>query len=66
LSTLQAGCISMLLWVKLQLRGASALDDAGDMAVWASAPGAGLGELLDGVVGCLERVLNRGWVGWGI
>jgi hypothetical protein len=36
------------------------------MAVWASAPGAGLGELLDGVVGCLERVLNRGWVGWGI
>jgi hypothetical protein len=65
LSTLQAGCISMLLWVKLQLRGAP-LDDQTDMAVWASAPGDGLGELLDSVVGSLERVLNRGWTGWGI
>jgi hypothetical protein len=65
LSTLQAGCISMLLWVKLQLRG-TPLEDQTDMAVWASAPGDGLGELLDGVVGSLERVLNRGWTGWGI
>jgi hypothetical protein len=65
LSSLQAGCISMLLWVKLQLRGAP-LEDGNDMAVWASAPGDGLGELLDGVVGSLERVLNRGWGNWGI
>jgi hypothetical protein len=65
LSTLQAGCISMLLWVKLQLRRAP-LEDQTDMAVWASAPGDGLGELLDSVVGSLERVLNRGWTGWGI
>jgi hypothetical protein len=65
LSTLQAGCISMLLWVKLQLRGAP-LEDDNDMTVWASAPGEGLGELLDSVVGSLERVLNRGWGGWGI
>jgi hypothetical protein len=65
LSTLQAGCISMLLWVKLQLRRA-ALENQTDMAVWASAPGDGLGELLDSVVGSLERVLNRGWTGWSI
>ena len=65
MSRLQAGCISLLLWVKLQLRGAPHEEQSG-MAVWSSRPGEGLGELLDSVVGSLERVLNRGWSGWGL
>lgn len=65
ISALQAGCISLLLWVKVQLRGASN-DEHGDLAMWAMRPGDGLGELLDSVVGSLERILNRGWSGWGI
>ncbi|KAF2024308.1 hypothetical protein EK21DRAFT_104758 [Setomelanomma holmii] len=65
LGELQAGCISMLLWVKRQLRGASFDDDVG-LAAWAIRPGEGLGELLDSVVGSLERILNRPWSGWGI
>jgi hypothetical protein len=65
ISCFQAGCISLLLWVKLQLRG-TPIEDQSSMGVWASRPGEGLGELLDSVVGSLERVLNRGWTGWGI
>jgi hypothetical protein len=65
LGKLQAGCISVLLWVKLQLRGASLEDQIG-LAAWAITPSRGLGELLDSVVGSLERILNRGWTGWGI
>ncbi|KAH8712092.1 hypothetical protein GQ44DRAFT_776288 [Phaeosphaeriaceae sp. PMI808] len=65
LNSLQVGCISMLHWVKLLLRGVP-LDNQTDMAVWASSPGEGLGELLDSVVGSLERILNRGWSGWGV
>lgn len=65
ISCFQAGCISLLLWVKLQLRGAPIENQSG-VSVWASRPGEGLGELMDSVVGSLERVLNRGWTGWGI
>jgi hypothetical protein len=64
-SNLQTGCTSMLLWVKLQLRGVS-LEDEGDIAIWANKSGEGLGELLNSIVGSLERILNRGWTGWGI
>jgi len=28
--------------------------------------GEGLGELLDSVVGASEKILGRGWEGWGI
>jgi hypothetical protein len=65
LSGLQAGCVSMLLWVKLQLRGASS-EDQGGVDGWTSGPGEGHGELLDGVIGSLERLLNHGWTEWGI
>ncbi|KAF1941108.1 hypothetical protein EJ02DRAFT_512628 [Clathrospora elynae] len=66
LSGHQTGCISLLLWVKLRLRGVPLenLDSAAD--AWACKPGEGLGELLDGVTGSLERILNRGWGGWGV
>jgi hypothetical protein len=28
--------------------------------------GDGLGEVLDGVVTTIEKIVNRGWGGWGI
>lgn len=65
INTIQNGCISLLMWVKVQLRGASN-DEHGDLAMWAARPGDGLGELLDCIVGSLERILNKGWSGWGI
>jgi hypothetical protein len=65
LGTLQAGCTSMLLWVKVQLRDVT-FDEEAEMAIWTSGPRDGLGELMDSVVGSLERVLLRGWTGWGI
>lgn len=64
-SRLQAGCTSLLLWVKMQIRD-DALRNQGGLAVWAGRTGESLGELLDSVVGSLERVLNHGWAGWGI
>ena len=41
-------------------------DTSGAANAWAARPGEGLGELLDGVTGSLERILGRGWGGWGI
>jgi hypothetical protein len=65
LNALQTGCISMLLWVKLQLRGVCH-GNQNDMTMWTSGSGDGLGELLNGVVGSLEKILNGGWTRWGI
>jgi hypothetical protein len=65
LNALQTGCISMLLWVKLQLRGACH-ENQNDLAIWTSGSGDGLGELLNSVVGSLEKILNGGWTHWGI
>jgi hypothetical protein len=49
----QSGARAMLLWVKTRLRGAHAGD-------------ADAGELVGSVVGALERLVRRGWSGWGI
>jgi hypothetical protein len=65
LGSLQAGCVSMLLWAKLQLRGA-AIDDQVGADGWTGRPMEGHGELADSAIGCLERLLNRGWSDWGI
>jgi hypothetical protein len=59
---LQTGCVSILLWVKMQLRDVPPDRDHD----WPSGPGDGLGELMDSVIGSLERVLKGGWEGWGI
>jgi len=59
----QTGCISLLLWVKLRLRGVSLEDQSGAAA---DASGEGLGELLEGVVGSIETILKKGWGDWGI
>lgn len=56
----QTGCTSLLLWVKMRLGGAESQNsqiDSGDK---------GHGGLLNSVLGALERILNRGWEGWGI
>lgn len=66
LARCQTGCISLLLWVKLRLRGVSLEDQSGMADAWTARPGEGLGELLDGVTGSLERILGKGWSGWGI
>lgn len=65
LGSLQAGCVSMLLWVKLQLRGAS-MDDQVGADGWTGRPVEGHGELVDSAIGSLERLLNRRWSDWGI
>ncbi|KAF1848826.1 uncharacterized protein K460DRAFT_404092 [Cucurbitaria berberidis CBS 394.84] len=62
----QTGCISLLLWVKLRLRGVSLEDQNGLADDWTCTPGESLGELLDSVTGSLERILARGWNKWGI
>lgn len=64
LSRYQLGCVSLLLWVKLRLRGVS-LDSQHSAADNLEAK-PGLGELLDGMTGSLERILSNGWSGWGI
>ena len=62
----QTGCVSLLLWVKLRLRGVPLKGPTDAANISASGPNEGLGELLDGITGTLERILNRGWSGWGI
>jgi hypothetical protein len=49
----QSGARAMLLWVKTRLRGAHDGE-------------AEAGELVGSVVGALERLVRRGWSGWGI
>ena len=67
LARCQTGCGSLLLWVKMRLRGA-ALEHQSDVVAdtWLCEPSEGLGELLDGITRSLERILGRGWNGWDI
>jgi hypothetical protein len=62
----QAGCVSLLLWVKLRLRGVPLEDQSGAADTWINKSGDRLGELLEGVVGSIERILKKGWSDWGI
>lgn len=62
----QTGCISLLLWVKLRLRGIY-LDPRNSVPdAWTRRTGESLGELLDSVTGSLESMMTRGWDDWGI
>jgi hypothetical protein len=62
----QTGCISLLLWVKLRLRGVPLEDQNGAADSRTHRSGQGLGELLEGVISSIERILKKGWSGWGI
>jgi len=61
LAQAQTGCVGLLLWVKVRLRGGPSERD-----VWDSRPEGGMGELCESVVGSIERMLRKGWNGWGI
>ena len=67
----QQGCAALLRWVKMRLRsGATEGRDsvvASNLSVGIAGTGRGgdgFGELLDGVVGVLEKILSRGWETW--
>jgi len=62
----QTGCVSLLLWIKLRLRGIPLEEPTGGVDDWASKPEESLGELLDGITSSIERAVDRGWSGWGI
>ncbi|EDU45084.1 conserved hypothetical protein [Pyrenophora tritici-repentis Pt-1C-BFP] len=62
----QTGCVSLLLWIKLRLRGIPLEEPSSGVDTWSSKPGESLGELLDGIISSIERALDRGWSGWGV
>ena len=56
-------------WVKMRLRNGSL--EGRDSVVGPTSAGTGrggdgLGELLDGVTGVLEKIMGRGFDGWGV
>ncbi|KAF2732303.1 hypothetical protein EJ04DRAFT_525440 [Polyplosphaeria fusca] len=62
----QQGCSALLRWVKMRLRNGSmeGLDkpiNSGPTSAGTGLGGDGCGELLDGVIGVLEKILGRGW-----
>jgi hypothetical protein len=67
----QQGCASLMRWVKMRLRngaveGRDSVISAGPTSAGTGRGGDGLGELLDGVVSVLEKIMGRGWEGWGV
>jgi hypothetical protein len=59
------GCTSLLLWVKMAICGTSL---SGTNSTFDSATPSGdhRGELLEFITGQIERMLAKGWTGWGI
>ena len=65
----QHGCAALLRWVKMRLRSGTlkARDSViGPTSAGTGIGGDGLGELLDGVIGVIEKILNRGYEGWSL
>lgn len=71
----QQGCEALMRWVKMRLRnGAMEARDsviAAGLNVGLTSAGSGkggdsFGELLDGIIAVLEKVLGRGWEGWSV
>ncbi|KAF2186147.1 hypothetical protein K469DRAFT_146292 [Zopfia rhizophila CBS 207.26] len=65
------GCEALIRWVKMRLRngaleGRDSIVSPGPTSAGTGRGGDGLGELLDGVVGVLEKVMGRGWEGWSV
>lgn len=70
----QQGCAALMRWVKMRLRGGAT--EGRDSVVSSSLHvggrigdgfgGDGFGQLLDGVLGALEKILTRGWDVWGL
>lgn len=72
ISQWQQGCAALMRWVKMRLRNGaqesrdSVMGAAPMPAAGTGRGGDGLGEVLDGVVTTIEKIVNRGWGGWGI
>jgi hypothetical protein len=71
----QQGCGALMRWVKMRLRGGAVegrdsviatSHGVGPTSAGTGRGGDGFGELLDGVIGVLEKVMGRGWDGWGV
>ncbi|KAL5118759.1 hypothetical protein ACEQ8H_003262 [Pleosporales sp. CAS-2024a] len=63
LGMMQTCCSSMLLWTKLELGGATH-DNQDMLSMWAGISEKSHGELLNSVVGSIERILNGGTTRW--
>ncbi|KAL5373235.1 hypothetical protein DPSP01_012867 [Paraphaeosphaeria sporulosa] len=69
----QQGCAALMRWVKMRLRGGAT--EGRDSVVSSTLNvggrtgdgfgGDGFGQLLDGVIGALEKILSRKWDVWG-
>lgn len=67
----QQGCAAVMRWVKMQLRsgspkGRDSVTGAGPTSAGRGRGGNDLGEVLNGAVASLEKILGQGWEGWGI
>jgi hypothetical protein len=71
----QQGCGALMRWVKMRLRGATVEGrdsvvasglGVGPTSAGTGRGGDGFGELLDGVIGVLEKIMGKGWEGWGL
>jgi hypothetical protein len=67
----QQGCGALMRWVKMRLRngaleGRDSVVACGPTSAGTGRGGDGLGELLDGVIGVLEKIMRSGWEGWGV
>ncbi|KAF2475328.1 uncharacterized protein BDR25DRAFT_101802 [Lindgomyces ingoldianus] len=67
----QQGSAALLRWVKMRLRNGAieGRDSVIGLVPTSAGPGRGgdgLGELIDGVINVLEKVIGRGWDGWGV
>lgn len=69
-TTWQEACTAILRWTKMRLGNCSpeardSVIGSGPTSACIGRGGEGLGELLNGVVGVLEKMIARGWEGWG-
>jgi hypothetical protein len=67
----QQGCAALLRWVKMRLRngaveGRDSVIGSGPTSAGTGRGADGLGDILDGAVAVLEKILGRGWDGWAI
>ncbi|KAF2634247.1 hypothetical protein P280DRAFT_494410 [Massarina eburnea CBS 473.64] len=71
----QQGCSALMRWVKMRLRNTPIEGrdsvvmttlSAGPTSAATGRSGDGFGELLDGAIGVIEKIMSRGWEGWGI
>ena len=73
----QQGCGALMRWVKMRLRngvgaeGRDSVVSGTGLSMTSGGPTSagcgvdGFGELLDGVLGVLEKMGGKGWEGWG-